>query len=67
MSEKIYGWLLKLYPARGERELATATSHRAELNAVQDGLKKLGLQLEPRKGPVSTVIIDHLEKTPTAN
>jgi uncharacterized protein (TIGR03435 family) len=53
--------------SRGERELATATSQRAELNAVQDGLKKLGLQLEPRKGPVSTVIIDHLEKTPTAN
>jgi uncharacterized protein (TIGR03435 family) len=51
----------------GDRELATATLHRAELNAVQDGLKKLGLQLEPRKGPVSTVIIDHLEKTPTAN
>jgi uncharacterized protein (TIGR03435 family) len=53
--------------SRGERELATATSHRAELKVVQDGLKKLGLQLEPRKGPVSTVIIDHLEKTPTAN
>jgi uncharacterized protein (TIGR03435 family) len=51
----------------GDRELATLERAKADLNAVQDGLKKLGLQLEPRKGPVSTVIIDHLEKTPTAN
>jgi uncharacterized protein (TIGR03435 family) len=51
----------------GDRELATLQKAKADLKAVQDGLKKLGLELEPRKGPVGTVIIDHLEKTPTAN
>ncbi len=30
-------------------------------------LRKLGLELEPRKAPVETVVIDHLEKTPTEN
>jgi uncharacterized protein (TIGR03435 family) len=39
----------------------------AQLRAVQDGLKRLGLQLEPRKAPVEMVVIDHLEKTPTQN
>jgi uncharacterized protein (TIGR03435 family) len=37
------------------------------LRVVQDGLKKLGLQLEPRKAPVELFVIDHLEKTPTEN
>jgi len=32
--------------------------------AVQE---QLGLKLEPHKGPVETLIIDHMEKTPTAN
>jgi uncharacterized protein (TIGR03435 family) len=40
---------------------------RAWLNMVQDGLKKLGLQLEPRKAPVETIVVDHLEKKPTEN
>ncbi len=51
----------------GDRDLATLQKAKADLKAVQDGLKKLGLELEPRKGPVGTVVIDHLEKTPTAN
>jgi uncharacterized protein (TIGR03435 family) len=37
------------------------------LNMVEDGLKKLGLQLEPRKAPVETIVVDRLEKTPTPN
>jgi uncharacterized protein (TIGR03435 family) len=45
-----------------------ATSiQNAWLNMVQDGLKKLGLQLEPRKAPVEVIVVDHLEKTPTPN
>jgi uncharacterized protein (TIGR03435 family) len=32
--------------------------------AVQE---QLGLKLEPHKGPVEMLIIDHIEKTPTAN
>lgn len=32
--------------------------------AVQE---QLGLKLEKKKGPVDTIVIDHLEKTPTEN
>lgn len=39
----------------------------AHLKAARDGLKKLGLQLEPRKAPVEMLLIDHLEKAPTDN
>jgi uncharacterized protein (TIGR03435 family) len=39
----------------------------SEFRVVQDGLKKLGLQLEPRKAPVELFVIDRLEKTPTEN
>ena len=35
--------------------------------AFNDALRKLGLQLVRRKGPVETLVIDHLEKTPTGN
>jgi uncharacterized protein (TIGR03435 family) len=30
-------------------------------------VQKLGLRLEPRKEPTETIVIDHLEKTPTEN
>jgi uncharacterized protein (TIGR03435 family) len=43
------------------------TVQNAQLSVVQDGLKKLGLQLESRKAPVETVVIDHLERSPTEN
>ena len=33
-------------------------------SAVQD---QLGLKLESKKGPVDTLVIDHIEKTPTEN
>jgi uncharacterized protein (TIGR03435 family) len=51
--------------AEGPRE--PATLQNAQLSVVQDGLKKLGLQLETRKASVDVIVIDHLEKTPTAN
>lgn len=56
-----------LYAAISEGPREQATVQNAQLKVVQDGLKKLGLQLESRKAPIGTVIIDHLEKTPTAN
>jgi uncharacterized protein (TIGR03435 family) len=37
------------------------------LRAFNDGLRKLGLQLDHRKGPVETLIVDHVEKTPAGN
>jgi uncharacterized protein (TIGR03435 family) len=39
----------------------------ASLKAAQDGLKKLGLQLEHRKVPIEVLVVDHLEKAPTEN
>jgi uncharacterized protein (TIGR03435 family) len=40
-------------------------------DAIQNGwrsaLEKVGLRLEPRKVPVETIVVDHLEKTPTDN
>jgi uncharacterized protein (TIGR03435 family) len=29
--------------------------------------QQLGLRLEPRKAPIETIVVDHLEKTPTEN
>lgn len=51
--------------AAGRRDPAFMQS--AWLNAAQDGLKKLGLELQPRKAPVEVIVVDHLEKNPTAN
>jgi uncharacterized protein (TIGR03435 family) len=39
----------------------------AKLKAARDGLKKLGLQLVPRKAPIEVLVVDHLEKSPTGN
>jgi len=35
--------------------------------SVYESLQALGLKLEARKTPMETLVIDHLEKTPTAN
>jgi uncharacterized protein (TIGR03435 family) len=37
------------------------------LRGFNDGLVKLGLRLELRKGPLATLVVDHVEKTPTKN
>jgi uncharacterized protein (TIGR03435 family) len=44
-----------------------ASVQDAQRSMVQEGLKRLGLQLESRKVPVETIVVDHLEKTPTEN
>lgn len=44
-----------------------AAAHRAELDVLRNGLKKLGLEIESPKTPVPMIVIDHLEKTPTEN
>jgi uncharacterized protein (TIGR03435 family) len=49
------------------RENAQMDRDEAVLKAFNAGLRKLGLQLEHRKGPVETLFVDHLEKTPTRN
>jgi len=47
----------------GSFGMAPDTSGAAIFQAVKD----LGLELKSRKAPVETIIVDHLEKTPTAN
>ena len=37
------------------------------LTAFNDGLRKLGLRLERRRGPLETIFIDHVAMTPAAN
>jgi uncharacterized protein (TIGR03435 family) len=49
------------------RENALMDMEEAALKGFNDGLRKLGLQLERRKGPVETLVVDRVEKTPTAN
>jgi uncharacterized protein (TIGR03435 family) len=44
-----------------------ADAQNAMLKAGQEAVKKFGLQLEPRKGPVDTIVVDHVEKNPTEN
>jgi len=39
----------------------------AQLNEFQHALQKAGLRLSQRKGPVETVAVDQVEKTPTEN
>jgi uncharacterized protein (TIGR03435 family) len=36
-------------------------------SAVFAAMEKLGLKLDARKAPVETIVVDHLEKTPTEN
>jgi uncharacterized protein (TIGR03435 family) len=35
--------------------------------SIFESVQKLGLKLEGRKGPLETIVIDQLEKTPTEN
>jgi len=39
----------------------------AALKAANEGLKKLGLQLERRRGVVETLVVDRADKMPTEN
>ncbi len=36
-------------------------------SAIFTAMEKLGLKLDARKAPVETIVVDHLEKTPTEN
>jgi uncharacterized protein (TIGR03435 family) len=36
-------------------------------SSIISSIEKLGLKLEPRKLPLDLLVIDHIEKTPTAN
>ena len=46
---------------------AAAQGDTNSSNALFEAVKQLGLRLEPRKAPFDTIVVDHLEKTPTDN
>jgi uncharacterized protein (TIGR03435 family) len=46
---------------------ALAQLDGASAGSVFDGLKALGLSLEPRRGPLDFLVVDSIDKTPTEN
>jgi uncharacterized protein (TIGR03435 family) len=50
-------------PSANPADLASTPGGSAIFSAIE----KLGLKLDARKAPVETIVVDHLEKTPTAN
>jgi len=57
-------------PASGDptaKENARADMDETILKAFNDGLRKLGLQLQRRQGPLETLVVDRVEKTPIGN
>jgi uncharacterized protein (TIGR03435 family) len=53
-------------PSAGAASAADAASEPSA-GSVFAAVQKLGLRMEPRKAPLETIVIDHLEKTPTEN
>ena len=53
-------------PGAGAASAADAASDPSS-GSIFSAVQKLGLRLEPRKSLIETIVIDHVEKTPTAN
>lgn len=55
--------------AMGVNSLDPALGSQSDLRGsrVFDAIEKLGLKLESRKLPVETIVVDHVEKSPTEN
>ena len=51
----------------GESDRAPGEPPAEQAGSVYDAVAKYGLKLDPRKGPLETIIIDRLEKEPTEN
>jgi uncharacterized protein (TIGR03435 family) len=54
-------------PARASSILATLDDGSSDADLASALEQDLGLKLERKKGPVDTLVIDHLEKVPTEN
>ena len=53
-------------PGDGAKSLADSASDPSG-SSIFASIQHMGLKLDPRKGPVEVIIIDHYEKTPTEN
>jgi uncharacterized protein (TIGR03435 family) len=53
--------------ARGGPGGAPEASDPSVSGTLFNSIQQLGLRLEPRKIPLETVVVDHVEKTPTEN
>ena len=51
--------------AGGPRE--AVASDPSGSGSIMASIQSLGLKLEPRKLPLDLLVVDHIEKTPTAN
>jgi uncharacterized protein (TIGR03435 family) len=52
-------------PGAGERDAAEAPAEPAP--SIYDAVKAYGLKLEPRKAPMETVVVEHVDRMPTEN
>ncbi len=55
---------MKMMPPSGSTEIPEAEPAANLFSAIQS---QLGLKLEPKKGPIEIIVLDHMEKTPTEN
>jgi uncharacterized protein (TIGR03435 family) len=51
----------------GSFGMAGGVSAPETSSAIVQAVKALGLELQSRNAPVETIVVDHVEKTPTAN
>ena len=59
--------LAALSGTRMTRENALAEMEQTVVQSFNDGLRKLGLELERRKGAVESIVVDRIERSPSGN
>jgi len=63
-----YDFVLSWAPDSAPRPSGDAASDPAALPTLLAAVQEqLGLKLEPKKGPVAILVIDHIDKLPTEN
>ena len=61
-------WQVRMRASAGIATAADGTPLNEPVSvSVPRGVERLGLKLEPRRIPVDTIVIDHIERVPSAN